>query len=445
MTTAGRHAALLAGLAAMALGLPSCGPEPLPVPERVLLLVMDTTHAAHLGCYGGPQDLSPNVDRLAARGRRFASARSNHTWTLPSTVSLLTGQLQETHGVVTNQHVAGDDLGLLPESFQAAGYRTAGFVEMIYASGRHGLQRGFDDYTYYPLVEGHHVASLVHDVRAWIDAHRDERWFLYVHLRRPHSPYEGNALIERALGPDCIYADGQLDELLAHADARIRGDIPEDQKAHVTHLYRGNVANADRTVGQLLEPLLDDPDLLVALTSDHGEALGQRGTWGHGKGLEAECIDIPLIFTGPGVAPGVDTGPACTVDMAPTLTELCGLEPLPAGDGLSLAARLAGDAPDDERPLFLSSRYNVGKTPVQGVVAGRFKLVLEADGSSVLYDLEADPGELRDVTDDHQALAAKLRERVEARRRAGQGLAERDQATGLGDHEDELRALGYVR
>lgn len=425
----------------------SCSEGRDPPPERVLVIVLDTTHAAHLGCYGGPPGVSPHVDALAARGRRFAAARSNSTWTLPSTVSLLSGRLQESHGVVTNHHRLPDDLAVLPELASAAGWRSAAFVEMLYASAVHGLDRGFDDYHYYSMTAGAHPGTLTRDLLAWIDARRDERWLLYVHLRRPHSPYEGNPAVQRQLAPDCALEDGRLDGLLSRADSLVDEPLPDEQLEHLEHLYRGNLANADRTVGQMLDHLGADPHLLVLLTSDHGEALGRRGRFGHGYSLDGECVDIPLIVAGPGVVPGTDGGSASTVDVLPTLLDALDLEEPPGLDGRSLWPRLSSPpvgTDDDERPLLLSTRYLRGRVPAQGVISGRFKLVLEEDGLARLFDLAADPGELDDLGSRHPDVLARLLDLAEARRRAGQGLAERDTVE-IDVREEELRALGYLR
>ena len=439
-----RVGALALALAALA---PACGPDVPPRPERVLVLVMDTTHASHLGCYGGPGGVSPHVDALAARGRRFAAAHSNATWTLPSTVSLFSGRLQESHGVVTNHHKAPAGLPLMPELFAAGGWRTAAFVEMVYASAVYGLERGFDDYHYYSMTAGAHPANMPNDVVAWIDEHHDENWLLYVHMRRPHSPYEPNPLVQRALAPDCPLADGREDGELSQADSRQGVALDPAQAAHVEHLYRANLASADRAVGRILDRLREAGGVLVVLTSDHGEALGQHGYWGHGYRLEAECIDVPLVVAGPGVAPGVDDAPACTVDVLPTLLELAGLPAPPGLDGRSLARRLTGAPPsaaERDRPVLLSTRYVEGKPPAQGVLAGRFKLVLAGDGAVTLFDLADDPGETRDAAAEHPELLARLLSLARARRDAAEGLAQRDTVE-IAVREEELRALGYLR
>jgi arylsulfatase A-like enzyme len=427
----------------------ACAPEAPAPPERVLLIVVDTTHAAHLGCHGGPGEVSPAIDALAAGGRRFAHAHSNNTWTLPSTVSLLSGQLQETHGVVTNHHKAPPGLSLLPELFAEAGYRTAGFVQMVYASAVYGLDRGFDEYQYYSMTAGAHPSSMAADVADFVAANRDERWFAYVHWRQPHSPYNTNPLAQQRLAPGCPLAGGEQDRDLGRADSLPSPEFTDEQAAHVEHLYRANIANADRSVGDLLRRLDGDDSVLVLLTSDHGEALGQHGVWGHGYRLESECVNIPLIVSGPGIAPGVDQGAACTVDVVPTLADAADLRLPDRLDGRSLLPRLLAeptqaDRGHDERPIPLSGRYIAGQVPNQGVVSGRFKLILDYLGESRLYDLEADPGEQVDVSAEHPDVTERLSAFLHARRAAGQGLAEKDTQS-IDVREEELRALGYLR
>lgn len=440
--TARRAAAalLLAGL------LAGCADEaePGPAPERVLLIVIDATHAAHLSSYGGPEGLTPQLDALAARGVRFSRALSNNTWTLPSTTSLLTGQLQEAHGVVTNKHRVDERHELLPELFAEAGYETAAFSEMIYASAVHGLDRGFDHPRYYSITAGAHPDTLFRDATRWMDERADGRWFAYVHLRRPHSPYDPSRLAMQRLGaaPPGSHPD---DGLLAHADSKVQAPLSDEQDARLLELYRGNLANVDDQLADMLRRAADDDGMLVVLTSDHGEALGQHGSYGHGYELHAECVDIPSIWAGPGIAPGVDDTPVSTVDVTPTLVELCDLpRPSAALDGTSLAPRLTRGAPARARPIPFSARYNVGNTPAQGVRLGSLKLVLAGDGSYTLHDLDSDPDERHDLAASRPDDAARLLELARARRALGAELADRDRVD-IPAHEAELRALGYLK
>ena len=418
-----------------------------------MVLVIDATHAAHLGCYGGPGRLTPEIDRLARRGVRFTRAFSNTTWTLASTVSLLSGQLQERHGVVTNHHRVGAENRLLSEAFAEAGYLTAAFIQNIYASAAHGLDKGFQDHHFYSMRTvksgGPNPRKLVTDLTAWMKDHAGERYFLYVHLRRPHSPYNGLPVVQARLAPECPLRDGHRDDELSRADslvARNGARLSPDEAAHVQHLYRANLARADRELGAILDQVRGDDRALVVLTSDHGEALGQHGVYGHGYDLYGEGIDIPLIIAGPGIPAGQDDGPACTVDLAPTLLELAGIpvsDELGA-DGQSLVSRLHGQALGGRQAVPISGRFNVGDTPAQGLVEGRFKLVLDRDGSVRLFDRVTDPGDFRDLAAVHPEVTARLLAIARRRREASAGLATRGTVP-IDVDEKELRALGYLR
>jgi arylsulfatase A-like enzyme len=443
-------------IAGLALCVLACGGALEPTdtrPQRIVLIVMDATHAAHLSCYGGPDRLTPEIDRLARRGMRFERALSNTTWTLPSTTSLLTGQLQEQHGVVTNGHRVEDRHRLVSEAFRDAGWATASFTQNIYASAVHGLDRGFDDYTYYSMkaVEdgGPRPGQLIPQLISWLDAHDDENYFVYVHLRRPHSPYDPNPIIQARLAPDCPLRDGQRDDQLARADSQIseRGSLLDaEAAAHVRHLYRANIANVDRAVGAIERRLHRDENALVVLTADHGEALGQHGFYGHGYHLFAESVDIPLIFAGPGIPPGTDSGLACTVDITPTLLDVAGLATATAleTDGVSLLGRLHGEAAPPRAGVPLSGRYIEGKLPAHGVVDDQHKLVLDRSGQVHLFDRSNDPADRNNIAEQNPAVVARLLPIARQRREASRDLAT-THTSDVEVNEGELKALGYLR
>ena len=206
---AGRADRWPVALLALAALLPACGAEPAapdaggaaseaPLAGRdCVVILLDALHAAHLGCYGGPADVSPNIDALAARGARFTRAWSQASWTLPSTVSLFTGLYPETHGVAPAAGLeaggAGhgavrlaDEAVTLPELFAAAGYATHMYTQNPFASRAYGLAQGVEAY--------HEVRSDGIDLAARVAAdlaERDDRpLFAYLHFRRPHSPFD---------------------------------------------------------------------------------------------------------------------------------------------------------------------------------------------------------------------------------------------------------------
>jgi choline-sulfatase len=446
-------AARAARLVSAALLVASCSqPDP---PQHVLLVVLDATHAGQLSCYGGPAGLTPALDALAARGVRFDRAHSAAAWTLPSTASLLTGQLPERHGVVTDEQALPDEARTLPELLHDAGWSTAAFVQMVYASDSYALDQGFEHYRFYASDAEKRDSLLVHDASTWMEAHAAERTFTYVHFRRPHGPYDPEAEAWRRLGEAPTLPSEQRFYELQRADAEIAdvSQLQPGERELVERLYRANLATIDESVASLLSRLPDPEHTLVILTADHGEALGQHGVFGHGAHVWAETIDIPLIVAGPGLEPVVDKEPAGTTDILPTVLEACGV-PAPIGvelDGHSLWPRLTAEGRssplESAPPVAICSRYGGAAPPAVAVIEGRWKLILTPDGEAALFDRANDREDRLRLEQGEPAIAARLAGFAQQWREANRDAATAERAVPElpAERQEELRQLGYVR
>lgn len=347
--------------------------------------MIDALNAEHLGSYDSRPnrriDLTPNLDAIAAEGRRFENAISNNTWTLPSTTSLMTGLLQENHQVTRREGVVPKSADLLSERFQDAGWKTRSFVQMTYASKLYGFDQGFDETSEYGFGGGPGRADMAGEVVDWMQANEDERYFLYLHFRRPHGVYNAPQSVRARVTPGCELAGTQRGAELEASQDFAWMELPESEKKHIRHMYRANLATVDQTLEPILELARSDGTLLV-VTSDHGEGLGEHGFYGHGPSVYRENIHIPLIYRGPGVKVGVDEGLASTVDLRPTLIEMCELfEPASTKrDGHSLKERLGGaDVAKDMPPVFFSGRYGSGNATATG---------MQTEGDTVFVDTE---------------------------------------------------------
>jgi arylsulfatase A-like enzyme len=450
---AGRRAsALLAALTAACGGAdsavgPGAGSPAAPFGgQNCLVIVLDALHAGHLGCYGGQPDVSPAIDALATRGVRFSQARSNSAWTLPSTATLFTGLYPQTHGLDFGQELLDVRLAeradTLAELYAAAGYDTVYAGQNPFAGAAYGLDQGFADYEAYRIWTHDMIVALE---RRLARPH-DRPTFTYVHLRRPHTPYDA-APKHRAPFVDPDYdgaVQGSDEDVALHnsGERRLEGADLE----HVRALYLANVRQADAWVARLLAAV-DVSRTLVVLTSDHGEAVGEHGTLGHNWHTWEEYVRIPLILVHPSLAPGtVLEAPVATVDLMPTLIELFGLpRPEQPLHGRSLAAALTGGADVPDRPVFVHGRRQ-GERRELSVVDGRWKYTrIEPAGEERLYDLVDDPGESTDLADVHPDRVARLREALilwrspqrPAWTRASDGLDE--------ETTRRLEQLGYVR
>lgn len=487
------YSAVMLGLAlALSIALAGCS-RGHPSPKNLLLVTIDTLRSDRLGTYGNPIVLTPNLDRLAARGTLFCDASAQIPSTLPSHASILTGRYPTTHGVHDNGVYFLDEReSTLAEMLGEIGLEGAAFVGAFVLDHRFGTDQGFavyDDRMEDPLRRGeaprlddatNPVArwwvgswfsayqrrgdSVVRAAAQWLrqrPARDDTRpFFLWVHLFDPHEPYDPPfpfaALYDRDYnGP----MDGTGEAFEA---TRAAGTLTERDVAHMRSRYDSEVTYADACLGALLDSIealgvLDET--LVAVTADHGEGLGEHDYYfEHGSRLWETLLRVPLILSGPGVPSGlVVTGRVRSVDIAPTLTELLGV-PAPAGiDGASLRPLFESEA--DARDSYAETQCGLQTMPVpesyRALSSGDWKLIAvaprnrDAAGapSVALYDLARDAGETRDLSAERPRIAQDLLSALARTAAAGR----RDSIASLNTRamDDEtvakLRALGYVQ
>jgi choline-sulfatase len=430
-TSRGRPALIGAGaaIALAAIFLAARWFWPLTIPSaarpNVLLITIDTLRADRLGCYGDRDAATPVLDALAARGVRFPDAVAHVPLTLPSHATILTGVTPLKHGVRDNAgFVLGPSLRTLAEQFRAAGFDTAAFVSGFPVHHRFGLGRGFDVYddrfprgedpARPPYVERRGDQTVAAAI-AWLARRPDpgtRPFFIWLHLFDPHAPY----------------------------------DPPEPFKSRFSaRPYDGEVAFADVQIGVLLGRLqqagLRDQTLILA-TSDHGEGLGEHGEPTHGLFIYDSTIRVPLILAGPGVSSGRVVAPlARGIDIAPTLLDLARLPPLPGAEGRSLKATWGERKAVDESAYVesLFGRLSFGWAPLYGW-RDRQMMFIDAPRPE-LYDVEADPGQLHDLSGTRTADAGRYRRIIEA---AVSGAPAAQPGPTSREARDRLRSLGYT-
>jgi arylsulfatase A-like enzyme/Flp pilus assembly protein TadD len=415
-------AALGATLAAPLGG--GCGaPSP---PRAVLLVTIDTCRADRLGCYGGGVS-TPAIDGLAADGTLFLQAGATAPITLPSHLSILTGLYPDRHTVRDNgEGPLPDEAETLAETLHDAGWTTGAFVSAAPLHGSFGVGQGFDRYddAFLTVPEGGTVMSrLDHDQRIatdvttlaldWIRgaAAGDAPYFAWVHYFDPHSPYT----------PPAEFATG--DPL---AD------------------YGGEIAYVDSEIARLLAAVGDGA--LVVVVADHGESLGEHEELTHGFFTYESALHVPWVLRGPGVphARRVET-PVSLVGVTPTILDLLDVAG-PAGlDGTSARALFAADAPDDAAPVYaeaLFPRLHFGWAATRSVREGKWKLIDAPEPE--LYDLAADPDELRNLAADHPDRVDALRADLLEHANRGGALPVAD-AGGIDPAmKERLEGLGYL-
>lgn len=403
-----------------------------PAARNLVLVTIDTLRADRLGCYGSATVATPNLDRLAREGAMAPQASVHVSLTRPSHVSLLTGLLPAEHGVRDNVSPSlSPGVTTLAESLQAAGFRTGGFVSSIVLSAQSGLGRGFQTFDDRFEGEGSDVRFLntiqrrgdrtLEPALRWLEDNRTAgRLFAWIHLYDPHDPYE----------PPEPYAS-----------------------RYAERPYDGEVAWSDELVGRLdgaLQRLGLGPETLLVVTSDHGEGLGDHGETVHGFFVYQSTLAVPLILRGPGIAPGGRLGvTARSIDLVPTVLDLLAVA-VPARmkpSGRSLAPALRAQASPAEEPTYAESLLpllHFGWSDLRALRDGRWKYIQAPRPE--LYDLQDDPGEMRNLAAEQPARAEALRAALGGKLAAERSSAAAAPSTGgvPPDLLEKLGALGYL-
>lgn len=450
------RALLTAALAPLAV-LPARAAAPRP---DIVLIVLDTCRADRVSAYGYARPTTPNIDALAGRGTLFLSAYSQSNWTLPSFASFLTGRYPRALGMFSGKgrvtDFVYDDPPLrgsettLAEALKAGGYRTAAFFTGRHVGPEYGFAQGFDLYRDYVNSSdrkegpGKAFKDFFPEAEAWRAAGKGAPFFILFHLsqaQRPYLPPDG--LSERfAGGYDGPLAGAWLSRPALSSirpagegwtyspDSSEAGDkslkLPPGSvpaalsRADIDYIgarYDAALAYADGAVGEITAwaDKVSAGRAVIAVAGDHGEGLGEHGGFLHCSDpprLYEELVRVPLIIAAPGARAGLPVRtPVQLLDLAPTLLDLAGL-PAQAGgmQGRSLAPAVSGSAALPEKPLF-SETLGHGLL-LQSVRSGNWKLIRTAAAGKParleLYDLAADPGELRDRAGAEPAAAARL-------------------------------------
>ncbi|MCZ7647529.1 MAG: sulfatase-like hydrolase/transferase [Planctomycetota bacterium] len=437
---------------------------------NLLVLLSDQHNPRYLGCAGHPVVRTPNLDRLAREGMRFPHAYCPAPLCGPSRMSFVASRYPTSTGAWSNGHILSSGIPSWAHALGAAGYETAliGRMDFRGSDQRHGFElRPLGEYNArhpgaplpggpidkrYPSEvdaaarEGGDHVGIGRTHRHLFDERVAEAACAFLKERagggarpfaavvgfvQPHPPlYAPRELFEyyRArvepfeIPPEELAA--QPPSIAAHR--RRRGFDPPlrpERLRLALAAYCALVEFVDALIGRVLEAL-DRAGLaentLVLYTSDHGDMTGAHGMWAKSCYYE-QSAGVPFLARLPGAIPAGRACPAFAnlVDVGPTLIEFGGAEALPSADGRSLAPWLRGETPpgwlDETFSMFVDKKSG---SPSAMVRRGKWKLWKYDDGTPAsLFDLEADPGEIRDVAarPEHAGIRDELLRRLMAR------------------------------
>lgn len=414
---------------------------------NLLFILSDEHNKRVTGCYGHTMIRTPNFDRLAARGTRFTSAYTNCPICVPARASFATGRYVHEvrcwdnaiayegrpaswgHRLMEQGHHVAS-IGKL--HYQASDPKKNGFSEEImpmHIISGHGdllglirdelprrpgsamlgpeAGRGESDYTRYDR-------SIVDETVKWLrqtaPKHRGKPWALYVGFVSPHFP-----LIAPPAFYD-LYAEDKVPWPEMYApDQRPRHPFIEAMRKclcfdesfdppmvrRAIAAYFGLTSFLDDNVGKILGALEEAglaENTRIVYSSDHGDNLGTRGLWGKSTMYE-ESAGIPMIMAGPDVPAGkVCDTPVMLADGFPTFIQALGAKPDPRDQslpGTSLLDIANGSVP---KRTILSEYHAAGAISASYMIRhGKYKYVHYVGMAPMLFDLEADPHERKDL------------------------------------------------
>jgi choline-sulfatase len=376
----------------------------LPEHLNVVLISIDTLRH-DMGSAGTARPVTPNLDKLAQDSVVYDRAYSLASYTAKSVGPFLLGKYSsETHRDWSHFNRFTSKDTFVAQRLQQAGVHTVSVQGYWYFFLNTGLERGFDviNKSAAPAlvtVDGDSTtnADKVSDA-ALAELAKPELlqqpFFLWMHYVDPHSEYVAHEGFD--FGPS----------------SRQR--------------YDGEVAFVDHQVGRVLDALeksLVYDRTVIIITSDHGEAFAEHGMIRHGFELWEELVRVPLILRVPGVAARHIQTRRSAIDLAPTILDLCGIAASSTGDsdflsGTSLVPDFLGppEVEPKARPVFVDMAAGPNNADRQALIDGDMKLVASGGRALSLYDLQADPGETKDLLDD-SAQAAPMIAKFKAFRR----------------------------
>jgi len=422
-----------------------------PLPFNIVVVLIDTLRADHLGAYGYSRPTSPHFDALARESVVFDRTVAQAAWTKPSVASLMTGHFVHHHGVVSSRDALGSEQKTMAEALSERGYQTAAFTSNPWITPEFRFDQGFDAFesgramsaqltnlyrflkrldrvtggrtdlagtvfwgTSGNLGNSERDRLLTDAAVDWIGRQGNDPFFLYVHLIGPHDPYNPPTEYVRPFReadwdgrPGPTKPPARVQTVFDHADP-----LDDRERAALVAQYDGAIAFADEQLGRVVDALRRSGRLdntLLVMTADHGEEFYEHQNWRHGNQLYNEIVHVPLAFRLPSrLPPGRRKDLSMLVDVFPTLLQM--VDAKDPGSGFDGRA-LFGPADVGTSPAAFAEHwwYDGGTYVSRMVERDNMKLNVSRDEArgkekTELYDLAADGGEQRNLLENAAAV-----------------------------------------
>ena len=462
---------------------------------NILFIVMDTTRADHLSCYGYSRETSPYLDRIAGEGALFKKAISTSGWTLPAHISMFTGLYPYEHGVGFASPYLPEKIETITVIFKKNGYRTLGYSNNPFVSDLSGLSRKFDDFQvgwkkfekryFYKIASnmardvlkvGGPGMKMMDDgaaltsryVLEWMEKNSKSPFFIFINYMEPHLPYHPPAPFDSLFMPNNISPQERNiyspDPKVARTLFEPRNRVPKEL-AVINALYDGEIRYLDEKIWMLYERLaklnvLDNT--VIIITSDHGDNLGDHNIVGHGYGLHNTLLEVPLIIRYPKLFPPgtIINDKVQTTDIYYTILGIVGEvgNPSVLKLGKSLATRINEKKFEEimiaerDKSIWVEWAKSEGvqtdhlNNTQKTLISGNYKYIWSSNGEEELYDIVNDHEESTNIASKSIQIVNILKyemEQISLKAKSGSQsplpMPKMDDAT-----KEQLKSLGYI-
>ncbi|MEM8963286.1 MAG: sulfatase, partial [Acidobacteriota bacterium] len=415
---------------------------------NILLLTPDTLRADALGAWGRRPSVTPALDALAENSDVYLETYATSNNTNPSFISLMTGLHAKNHLIYDLRTPLPTSHTTLAELLRDGGYSTRAVISATHLGHAAGLEQGFDVMTV-PL--GQYYAETVVDIAlGWLDSPRQlpTPFFLWLHFFDPHVPHAAPEPYMLGYRPVTQTGMARRSPWTPFREIGRRAFDPRSPRKLQGHadFYPGEVAYLDRQIDRLLGYLAStglDRDTIIIVVADHGETLGERGSYFDHVGLHDNNVHVPLIVHMP------RQGHSNRIhklihhfDLFPAILQWAGVpvpEKIDARNMLDLGSR-------GRRAVFSSHANNSGWM----VRTHKLKYWVNQSEKTVplgpyLYDLTLDPDELFNLAGKGDPREAEMADLLTRWRRDVKNFEEPTAIEVDPETRERLRALGYAQ
>jgi len=422
---------------------------------NVILISIDTLRSDRLGCYGHTGDLTPQIDRFREDAVLFRRMIAHAPSTMPSHASIFTSLIPSHHGAFFSRpNPLPESCITMAELLKTEGYRTVSFNDGGQLAAELGFDQGFDTYVCMPR-EVHNIHKFSKPVNAafrWFHESGQQPFFLFLHTYHTHHPYTPN---KRFLDERITSYKGPLPreinvQLLRDINKE-KISITREDGAYILSLYEAEIEEMDHIFGRMVNRLKKNgiyDNSLIIFTSDHGEEMGEHGSWGwHSHSLFEELLRVPLIIKFPDnkFAGTLVEEQARSLDILPTILDVIDSPPPEILEGKSLLPLIQGRS---EEPRPAVAQIDRANKPTCLRVDG-WKFYPPRDNGShkyrgALYRIDTDPWETRNKIYQEAKTLSELSRQLDELLSQRPDSQEQDTLELSTDLTDQLRQLGYL-